>query len=144
MIRHIVFFTAKNKADIDHMVEGLSVLASIPYARRLDIARNRKSDQLANDIDVVVYGEFDSEGNLAAGRNPARTNAPGAVVCCRLRSINRCAFRWALAAYSISADQLPKTNLMISLDGSYISYETGLFGTGYDRHGPRCIQAVGE
>ncbi|WP_342709780.1 Dabb family protein [Bradyrhizobium sp. B124] len=66
MIRHIVFFTAKDKARIDQIIEGLSVLTSIPYARRLEIARNRKSDQLGNEIDVVVYGEFDSETELAA------------------------------------------------------------------------------
>ncbi|MCC8936980.1 Dabb family protein [Bradyrhizobium sp. Arg62] len=66
MIRHIVFFTAKEKADIDQIIEGLSVLTSIPCARRLEIARNGKGDQLGNDIDVVVYGEFDSEADLAA------------------------------------------------------------------------------
>ncbi|MES5481481.1 Dabb family protein [Bradyrhizobium sp. INPA03-11B] len=66
MIRHIVFFTAKDKADIDQIIEGLSVLTTIPHARRLEIARNRKNDQLGNDIDVVVYGEFDSERDLAA------------------------------------------------------------------------------
>jgi len=66
MIRHIVFFTARDEAGIDQIVEGLSVLTSIPYARRLEIARNRKRDQLGNDIDVVVYGEFDSETDLAA------------------------------------------------------------------------------
>ncbi|MGY3487964.1 hypothetical protein ACVW1C_005847 [Bradyrhizobium sp. USDA 4011] len=66
MIRHIVFFTAKDKAGIDQIIEGLSVLTTIPHARRLEIARNRKSDQLGNDIDVVVYGEFDSEMELAA------------------------------------------------------------------------------
>ncbi|RXH28918.1 stress responsive protein [Bradyrhizobium nanningense] len=66
MIRHIVFFTAKDKAGIDQIVKGLSVLTSIPHALRLEIARNRKSDQLGNDIDVVVYGEFASETDLAA------------------------------------------------------------------------------
>ncbi|QOZ36561.1 Dabb family protein [Bradyrhizobium sp. CCBAU 53421] len=66
MIRHIVFFTAKEKSDIDQIIEGLSVLTSIPCARRLEIAANRKSDQLGNDVDVVVYGEFDSETDLAA------------------------------------------------------------------------------
>ncbi|MCP3413623.1 Dabb family protein [Bradyrhizobium brasilense] len=66
MIRHIVFFTAKDEAGIDQIVEGLSILTSIPYARRLEIALNRKSDQLGNEIDVVVYGEFDSETDLAA------------------------------------------------------------------------------
>jgi len=64
MIRHIVLFTAKDKADIDQIIEGLSVLTRIPHARRLEVARNRKTDQLGNDIDIVVYGEFDSETEL--------------------------------------------------------------------------------
>ena len=64
MIRHIVLFTAKDKADIDQIIEGLSVLTGIPHARRLEVARNRKTDQLGNDIDIVVYGEFDSEIDL--------------------------------------------------------------------------------
>lgn len=64
MIRHIVLFTAKDKADIDQIIEGLSVLTRIPHARRLEVARNRKTDQLGNDIDIVVYGEFDSETDL--------------------------------------------------------------------------------
>ncbi|QOZ23781.1 Dabb family protein [Bradyrhizobium sp. CCBAU 51753] len=66
MIRHIVFFTAKDEDGIDQILEGLSVLTSIPHARRLEVARNRKSDQLGNEIDVVVYGEFDSEAELDA------------------------------------------------------------------------------
>ena len=66
MIRHIVLFTAKDKAHVDQMIDGLSVLTAIPHARRLEIARNRKTDQLGNGIDVVVYGEFDNETELAA------------------------------------------------------------------------------
>jgi hypothetical protein len=66
MIRHVVLFTAKDKADIDQMIDGLSVLTAIPHARRLEVARNRKTDQFGNDIDVVVYGEFDGETELAA------------------------------------------------------------------------------
>lgn len=66
MIRHIVLFSAKDDAAIDQIIAGLSVLTLIPHARRLEIARNRKSDQLGNDIDVVVYGEFDNETELAA------------------------------------------------------------------------------
>ena len=66
MIRHIVLFTANDKADIDQMMDGLSVLTTIPNARRLEVARNRKTDQLGNDIDVVVYGEFENETELAA------------------------------------------------------------------------------
>lgn len=66
MIRHIVFFSAKDEAHIDQIIEGLSLLTTIPHARRLEVARNRKTDQLGNDIDIVVYGEFDSEAELAA------------------------------------------------------------------------------
>ncbi|WP_051390151.1 Dabb family protein [Bradyrhizobium sp. Ec3.3] len=66
MIRHIVLFTAKDEGHIDGIIEGLSVLTTIPHARRLEVARNRKSDQLGNDIDVIVYGEFDNEAELAA------------------------------------------------------------------------------
>ncbi|WLB90508.1 Dabb family protein [Bradyrhizobium japonicum USDA 135] len=61
MIRHIVFFSAKDEAHIHQIIEGLSLLSTIPHARRLEVARNRKTDQLGNDIDIVVYGEFDSE-----------------------------------------------------------------------------------
>ncbi|MCK1712643.1 Dabb family protein [Bradyrhizobium sp. 143] len=66
MIRHIVLFTAKDKAKINQIIEGLSVLAGIPHARRLEVSRNQKADLLGNDIDVIVYGEFDDEAALAA------------------------------------------------------------------------------
>ncbi|EIG61379.1 Dabb family protein [Bradyrhizobium sp. WSM1253] len=66
MIRHIVLFSAKDTAHVDQIIDGLSVLTAIPHARRLEVARNRKTDQLGNDIDVVVYGEFDNETELAA------------------------------------------------------------------------------
>jgi hypothetical protein len=66
MIRHIVLFSAKGEDHVEQIIEGLSVLAAIPHARRLEIARNRKIDQLGNEVDVVVYGEFDDETDLAA------------------------------------------------------------------------------
>ncbi|MFB6421597.1 Dabb family protein [Bradyrhizobium tunisiense] len=66
MIRHIVLFTAKDQAHIAQIVEGLSLLTRIPHARRLEVACNRKGDHFGNDIDVVVYGEFDSERELLA------------------------------------------------------------------------------
>lgn len=65
MIRHIVFFTANNEANIDQIIDGLSLLAAIPHSRRLEVARNR-FDQLGNDIDIVLYGEFNNEAELAA------------------------------------------------------------------------------
>jgi Stress responsive A/B Barrel Domain len=66
MIRHIVLFSAKNETDIARVIDGLALLAKIPYARRFEIARNAKTDQIENKIDVVVYGEFDDETALAA------------------------------------------------------------------------------
>jgi hypothetical protein len=66
MIRHIVLFTARDKEDAQRIVEGLSVLTAIPHAQRLEIAPNGKTDQLGNDIDVVVYGEFADAAALAA------------------------------------------------------------------------------
>ena len=45
---------------------GLSLLTEIPYALRLEIGENVKTDQLGTDVDLVVYGEFDDEAALAA------------------------------------------------------------------------------
>ncbi|WP_050386071.1 Dabb family protein [Bradyrhizobium pachyrhizi] len=66
MIRHLVLFAAMNEAHIDKIIDGLAVLTPIPHARRLEIARNRKTDQFDNNIDVVVYAEFDNETELGA------------------------------------------------------------------------------
>lgn len=66
MIRHIVFFSAKAESDVQDIVDGLAILTGIPHARRLEIARNRKSDPLSREADVIVYGEFDNEAELAA------------------------------------------------------------------------------
>ena len=60
MIRHIVMFSCKNASDRDTIFKGLSVLTGIPQASRLEVAYNEKVDQLGNDMDVVVYGEFAS------------------------------------------------------------------------------------
>jgi hypothetical protein len=66
MIRHIVLFSARNDDDVERILEGLTLLTKIPHACRLEIARNRKSDPLSKEIDVVVYGEFENESELAA------------------------------------------------------------------------------
>ncbi len=62
MIRHIVMFSAKDRADLDTIENGLNNLTQIPAATglnfTLEIRRNEKADQLGNDIDIVVYGEF--------------------------------------------------------------------------------------
>ena len=66
MIRHIVFFSAKRNSNVELIQEGLALLTRIPHASRLEIALNRKSDPLSKEIDVVVYGEFESDVTLAA------------------------------------------------------------------------------
>ncbi len=60
MIRHIVMFSCKNQADVDTIYRGLSVLTQVPHSLHLEVAYNEKIDQLGNDIDVIVYGEFAS------------------------------------------------------------------------------------
>ena len=71
MIRHIVMFSAKRPEDVSSIQRGLELLKGIPTARRLDVALNTKIDQLGNDIDVVVYGEFDDVDALAAFKQHA-------------------------------------------------------------------------
>lgn len=65
MIRHIVFFTA-TKANREAVRAGLSILTAIPHASKLEIGENVKNDQWDNEIDFVVYGEFEDEAALAA------------------------------------------------------------------------------
>ena len=66
MIRHIVFFTARSEDDRDTVLSGLSLLTRIPHASLLEIGINNKVDQLGNQVDFVVYGEFEDEAALAA------------------------------------------------------------------------------
>lgn len=66
MIRHIVLFSARDPADVERIRAGLSILCDIPHARTLEVVRNEKHDALSDEVDVVVYGEFDDEAALAA------------------------------------------------------------------------------
>ena len=66
MIRHIVFFTARDRADLGRIVEGLELLGQIPQSAHFEVVRNSKVDQIGNDIDVIVYAEFADEAALAA------------------------------------------------------------------------------
>ncbi len=58
MIRHIVFFSAKEPADLERIEAGLKPLERIAAASRLEVRRSLACDQLGNDIQIVVYGEF--------------------------------------------------------------------------------------
>ena len=64
MIRHIVLFTAKNNKDIETIYTGLKALETIEGNWSINVAKNNKIDQIANDIDVVVYGEFPDQESL--------------------------------------------------------------------------------
>jgi len=66
VIRHIVFFTARDPADLDRIVEGLELLGTIPHSSHFEVSRNGKLDQIGNDVDVVVYAEFPDEAALMA------------------------------------------------------------------------------
>ncbi|WP_333683444.1 Dabb family protein [Pontibaca methylaminivorans] len=65
-IRHVVFFSAKDKADIPRIVEGLGQLADIPHAQFFEVRRNSRSDAHSTEVDVIVYAEFASAEDLAA------------------------------------------------------------------------------
>ncbi|PCK00586.1 MAG: stress responsive protein [Zetaproteobacteria bacterium] len=65
MIRHIVMFSAKQPENIDTIYQGLKMLETIDGDWILRVTKNAKVDQIANDIDVVVYGEFPDEDALA-------------------------------------------------------------------------------
>ncbi len=66
MIRHIVFFSAKNKEDLTAILKGLSALGQIPQVRNFSVRENLKHDGISNEIDVVVYGEFETLTDLKA------------------------------------------------------------------------------
>jgi quinol monooxygenase YgiN len=60
MIRHIVLFNAKRREDLPEILAGLSLLQQIPHVSKLEVVLNGKMDQLGNEVDVVVYGEFEN------------------------------------------------------------------------------------
>ena len=66
MIRHIVFFSARDKADIPAIVEKLKTLGTIPHSTYFEVCLNGKVDPMGNDIDIIVYGEFADSEALAA------------------------------------------------------------------------------
>lgn len=65
-LRHVVFFSAKEKADIPRIVEGLQMLADIPHSTLFEVRQNTRNDALSSEVDVIVYAEFDSADALAA------------------------------------------------------------------------------
>jgi len=80
VIRHIVMFSAKPGVDVKTIFQGLRLLEGIPSAQCLEVSYNQKTDQLGNDIDVVVYGEFANESDLAAFKAHALYNQAISIV----------------------------------------------------------------
>jgi hypothetical protein len=66
LIRHIVFFSACDRDDIERVRAGLTDLARVPHSRFFEVALNSKIDPLSGEIDVVVYAEFEDHAALAA------------------------------------------------------------------------------
>lgn len=67
MIRHIVFFTAKRKEDLQEIYDGLSLLKDIPDSLHFEVGVNTREDPISQGKpDFVVYGEFESDAQLAA------------------------------------------------------------------------------
>lgn len=66
MIRHIVFFSARRREEIDAIRVGLQPLGTIPHSSVFEVTLNSKVDPLSDEIDVVVYAEFADAAALAA------------------------------------------------------------------------------
>lgn len=67
MIRHIVFFTAKHRENRQAVHDGLSLLKAIPDCLHLEVGVNTREDPISQGKpDFVVYGEFESDAQLAA------------------------------------------------------------------------------
>lgn len=67
MIRHIVFFTARRKEDQQAIYDGLCLLKDIPECLHFEVGVNTRHDPISQERpDFVVYGEFESDAQLAA------------------------------------------------------------------------------
>jgi hypothetical protein len=60
-IRHVVFFSAKDPADIPKIVDGLWKLKDIPHSTLFEVVENSRVDAFSSEVDVVVYAEFPDE-----------------------------------------------------------------------------------
>lgn len=72
MIRHIVFFSARQGVDMGTVAQGLDALGAIPGADFFEVGVNAKVDPISDEIDVVVYAEFRDEDALQAWKADPR------------------------------------------------------------------------
>ncbi len=66
LIRHIVFFSARRKDDVEAIRSGLMRLGDIPHSCLFEVAVNTRVDPMSDEIDLVVYAEFEDQAALAA------------------------------------------------------------------------------
>jgi quinol monooxygenase YgiN len=66
LIRHIVFFSAKRREDVETIRDKLKALGTIPHSTLFEVSLNTKVDPWSDEVDVVVYAEFPDEAALAA------------------------------------------------------------------------------
>lgn len=67
MIRHIVFFNAKDPADAETIFDGLNLLSDNPHAAHFEVGRNLKTDRISvGGPDFVIYAEFIDQAQLDA------------------------------------------------------------------------------
>ena len=70
MIRHIVFFTAKDSNDNDKIYQGLSLLSGISDCLHIEIAVNCRHDPVSQQTPTfIVYAEFESDQQLENFKN---------------------------------------------------------------------------
>lgn len=69
MIRHIVFFSAKDPKDIDIIANTLAGYVNIPGVINFELAKSRKIDALENDVDIVLHAQFETQADLTAYKN---------------------------------------------------------------------------
>jgi len=74
-IRHVVFFNAKDNADLGKIIDGLSMLAKISHARLFEVSQNRHVDSFSDEVEVIVYAEFESQTDLTADKNHPTSQA---------------------------------------------------------------------
>lgn len=65
-LRHVVFFRARARADVDRVYAGLAILEDNPHADVISVRKNTHSDAWSDEVDVVVYAEFRDAQALAA------------------------------------------------------------------------------
>ncbi len=65
MIRHVVFFSVKDRADLETVYDGLSILGGTGEYAHFEVGRNLRTDQISPDgPDFIVYAEFEDSDQM--------------------------------------------------------------------------------